>query len=96
MWEELLPFEKTSRQLYYCKKLEVKAETQILVEAGNGQNDREENEAMGKLVRNKLGVPEGLPRRAEEKPRIKQEKKDKPLFYFLSQPLGYFDFVSFD
>lgn len=51
---------------------------------------------MGKLVRNKLGVPEGPPRRAEEKPRIKQEKKDKPLFYFLSQPLGYFDFVSFD
>lgn len=61
--DELPPLEKTSGKLYFCKKLEVKAETQISDETGNAHNECEETEAMGKYVYNKLGVPES-PRRS--------------------------------
>lgn len=76
MWENELPsLEETSRQLYSCKKLEVKTETQILVEAGNGQSDCEEIEAMGKLAYNKLRVPERAPKCPEGKPVVKAGKE---------------------
>lgn len=62
---------------------------QILVVAGNGWFDGEEVETTGKSAYNKLGIPGGLPRKAEEgKPVVRAGKKDAsfpcPLFFFHS------------
>ena len=57
MWEdEPHPLANTSRKLYFHKKLQAKAETQISDEAGNVWTDCEEFEAMGEFVYKKLGV----------------------------------------